>query len=205
MRDERPAEGHLRDRRAVDVRQHPPRLLARHARGRRLHQDLHRQGRGQRDARQHPADAGGGARLPCPDRRPGRREAGRRHPHQQGRRQVPRPGQRDRRRGLAGQPLVPLRRLLAAERPADAASEAGHRPLLRPRLRDGGLRPHGHGNAVIRIRVRTGARVPLGRRHRAVLRPLHRRRVRRGDRRQGLQDRLAVHRGGPVGGRRGRR
>ncbi|CAM5720656.1 Deoxyribose-phosphate aldolase [Streptomyces violaceorubidus] len=57
----------------------------------------------------------------------------------EGRDQVPGPGQRDGGRGLAGQPLVPLRRLLAAERPAAAAPEAGHRPLLRPRLRDGGL------------------------------------------------------------------
>ena len=90
-------------------------------------------------------------------------------------------------RGLAGQPLVPLRRLQPAERPADAAPEAGHRPLLRPRLRDGGLI-----TMASVIRVRTGPRVPLGRRHRAVLRPVHRRRVHRGRRRQGLQDRLAV-------------
>lgn len=61
------------------------------------------------------------------------------HPHHQGRDQVPRPGERDRGRGLAGQPLVPLRRLIAPQRPADAAPEAGHGPLLRPRLRDGGL------------------------------------------------------------------
>src|SRR5690606_30308440 len=139
LRGERPAQGHLRDRRAVHVRQHPPGELARHAGRGRLHQDLDRQGGGQRHARQHPADAPGGARLPRPDRHPGRREAGRRHPHQQGRHQVPRPGQRDGGRGLAGQPLVPLRRLLAAQRPADAAAEAGHRPLLRPRLRHGGL------------------------------------------------------------------
>ena len=42
----RPPQGHLRDRRAVHVRQHPPRLLARHAGGRGLHQDVDRQGRG---------------------------------------------------------------------------------------------------------------------------------------------------------------
>lgn len=40
---------------------------------------------------------------------------------------------------LAGQPLVPLRRFEPAQRPADAAPEAEHRPLLRPRLRHGGL------------------------------------------------------------------
>ena len=43
----------------------------------------------------------------------------------------------------------------------------------------------------VRIRVRARARVPRGRRHRAVLRAVHRRRVPRGGRRQGLQDRLA--------------
>ncbi len=63
----------------------------------------------------------------------------RRDSYDQGRGEVPGPGQRDRGRGLAGQPLVPLRRVLAPERPADAAPEADHGPLLRPRLRDGGL------------------------------------------------------------------
>ena len=41
----RPPEGHLRDRRAVHLRQRPPRVLAGDAGRRRLHQDLHRQGR----------------------------------------------------------------------------------------------------------------------------------------------------------------
>ena len=34
---------------------------------------------------------------------------------------------------------VPVRRLVAAQRPADAATRAARGPLLRPRLRDGGL------------------------------------------------------------------
>src|SRR5690606_30879774 len=59
----------------------------------------------------------------------------------EGRDQVPRGRQRDRRRGLARPGLVPLRRLLAAQRPAHAAPEDAHRPLLRPRLRDPGLIP----------------------------------------------------------------
>ena len=43
--------------------------------------------------------------------------------------------------GLAHPRLVPLRRLQPAQRPAAAAAEAPHRPLLRPRLRDDRLRP----------------------------------------------------------------
>lgn len=62
-----------------------------------LHQDVDRQGRGQRDPREHPADAGGRPGLPGADRGPDRREAGGRDPHQQGRDQVPGAGERDRR------------------------------------------------------------------------------------------------------------
>ena len=51
------------------------------------------------------------------------RQARRRHPHLQGRDQVPRHGQRDGRRRLARPRLVPVRRLLAAQRPAAAAPE----------------------------------------------------------------------------------
>ncbi len=40
---------------------------------------------------------------------------------------------------LAGPRLVPLRRLHAAQRPADAAHQDAHRPLLRPRLLHPGL------------------------------------------------------------------
>jgi deoxyribose-phosphate aldolase len=85
-------------------------------------------------------DARGGARLPRGDRPDGRREARRRHPVVEGGDQVPRHGQRGRRRRLARPRLVPLRRLHAPQRPADAADEDAHRPLLRPRLRDDGLR-----------------------------------------------------------------
>ena len=60
-----------------------------------------------RDAAGDAGDAGGGARLPRRDRPAGRREAGRRHPHHQGRDQVPGAGQRDGRRRLAGPGLVP--------------------------------------------------------------------------------------------------
>ena len=44
-------QGDPRDRRAADLRQRAARVLARDARGRRLHQDLDRQGRAGRDAR----------------------------------------------------------------------------------------------------------------------------------------------------------
>ena len=54
---------------------------------------------------------------------------------------------------LARPGLVPVRRLHAAQRPADAAHQAGHRPLLRPRLLHPGLMPW-------RLRVRPRARVP---------------------------------------------
>ena len=64
----------------------------------------------------------------------------RRHPHRQGRHQVPGPGQRDGGGRLAGSPLVPPGRLQPAERPAHAADQAGHRPLLGPRLLHPGLR-----------------------------------------------------------------
>ena len=70
----------------------------------------------------------------------GRRQAGRRHPHRQGRHQVPGPGQRDDGGGLAGPPLVPLRRLQPAERPAHAADQDDDRPLLGSRLLHPGLR-----------------------------------------------------------------
>ncbi len=69
----------------------------------------------------------------------GRRQAGRRHPHRQGRHQVPGPGQRDGGGGLAGSPVVPLRRLQPAERPAHAADQDDDRPLLGSRLLHPGL------------------------------------------------------------------
>ena len=78
--------------------------------------------------------------------------------------------------GLARPGLVPLRRLQPAQRPADAAHQADHRPLLRPRLLHAGL--------IADVRVRTRPRVPRGRRHQALVRAVHRRRVRRPDRRR---------------------
>ena len=68
---------------------------------RRLHQDVHRQGRPRGHAAGHPADAGGRARLAPPQRREGRRQAGRRHPRLEGRDQVPGDGRRDGRGGVA--------------------------------------------------------------------------------------------------------
>ena len=81
-------------------------------------------------------------------------------------------------RRLARPRLVPLRRLQPAQRPPAAAPEAPHRPLLRPRLRDGGLTRHDQQHEGT-LRVRPRPRVAVDRRHRAVLRPVHRRRVRR--------------------------
>ena len=69
-----------------------------------LHQDLHRQGPAGRDAAGDAGDARGGPRLPRGHRPDGRREAGRRHPHRQGRDQVPRDGQRGRRRRTGSTP-----------------------------------------------------------------------------------------------------
>ena len=57
---------------------------------RRLHQDLDRQGLARRDPARHPRHARGRARLARPHRCAGRRQARRRHPHHQGRDQVPR-------------------------------------------------------------------------------------------------------------------
>ncbi|CAG7601536.1 hypothetical protein SBRY_10431 [Actinacidiphila bryophytorum] len=169
-RDRRPPEGDLRERRAVDVRQHPPLLVAGDAGGRGLHQDLDRQGRGQCHAREHAADAGGGARLPRGRGGAGRGQAGRRHQDVEGRDQVPGDGQRNARRRLAVARMVPLRRLKPAQRPADAAAEAQHRPVFRSRLRHGGLT---HGQREIRLRTRAG--VPRDRRSGPVLRAVHRR------------------------------
>src|SRR5690606_4121581 len=97
------------------------------------------QGRRERHAAGDAADDAGRARLPRRDRRPGRRQTGRRHPHHQGRDQIPGVRERGPRRRLALAALVPLRRLQPAQRPAHAAPETHDRPLLRSRLRDGGL------------------------------------------------------------------
>ena len=99
-----------------------------------LHQDLDRQDLTRRDAAGDAGDARGGARLPGRDGPAGRRQAGRRHPHDEGRREVSRARQRDGRRRLARSRLVPPRRIEPAQRPADAAHEADHRPLQRSRL-----------------------------------------------------------------------
>ena len=75
------------------------------------------------------------------------RQAGRRHQDHQGRHQVPRHGQRDRRRRLALARVVPLRGLEPAQRPPPAAPEAHHGCLLRRRLRDDRLTTAPHTTA----------------------------------------------------------
>ena len=121
LRGNGPPEGDPGDRRTGHARQRPPRLLARDAGRGRLHQDLDRQGEPGGDAAGDPGDAGGGPGLPRVARPPGRGQGGRRHPHREGRDPLPRAGQRDGRRRLAGPRPVPARRLQPAERPADAA------------------------------------------------------------------------------------
>src|SRR5690606_9842116 len=91
------------------------------------------------DAPGHAGDARGRARLARGDRPDGGGQARRRDPDDQGRHQVPRHGQRDRRPRLARPDLVPLRCLQPAQRPVAAAHQDAHRPLQRPRLRHGGL------------------------------------------------------------------
>ena len=132
----RVAQGHPRDRRAQHLRQRQARVVARDPRGRRLHQDLDRQGAAGGDPAGDAAHARGRARLAPRDRREDRREAGRRHPHLEGRHQVPRDRRRDGGRGVAAAAPVPVRGIEPAERRADAAPEAGERALLRRRLRD---------------------------------------------------------------------
>ena len=124
-------QGHPRDRRARHLRQRAPRLLALDPRGRRLHQDLHRQGAARRDAARHAPHARGRARL-APGHRPAhRREARGRHPRVEGRDQVPRHRRRDRRRGVAPAAPVPLRRVEPPQRRAAAAPE-DRRPATTP-------------------------------------------------------------------------
>ena len=73
------------------------------------------QGAAGRDAADHAAHARGRARLAPRDRREDRREARRRHPHLEGRDQVPRDRRRDRGRGVAAAAPVPLRRVQPAQ------------------------------------------------------------------------------------------
>jgi hypothetical protein len=80
-----PAHLHPRDRRAGHLRQRAAGVLAGDAGRGRLHQDLHRQGARRGHAAGDAGHARGGPRLPRPDRAAGRGEAGRRHPHHQGR------------------------------------------------------------------------------------------------------------------------
>ena len=68
----------------------------------------------------------------------------------------------------------------AAQRPAHAAHEDDHRPLLRPRLLHPGLTvstssTSGRKSNADAFRVRTCSRVAQRRRHQAVVRPVHQR------------------------------
>ena len=83
----------------------------------------------------HPRDAAGRPRLAGPDRPAARGQTGRRDQDDQGRDPLPGGGARGRRTRVAGSVLVPVRRLLGAERPADAAPQPALRALLRTRLR----------------------------------------------------------------------
>ena len=92
-----------------------------------------------------------------------RRQGRRRHPQRQGRHQVPRRRERDRRGGLARPVAVPLRRLEPAERPADAALQAAHRRLRRARrtsaCRDAddlGVRTGPESRAIVDLRPSYG-------------------------------------------------
>ena len=157
----------------------------------------------------HAGDARGGPRLPRADRHVSRREAGRRHPHRQGGGQLPGDRARDRRARLAAPRPVPLRRLVAAQRRADAAPQAAHRPLppapttSRSTDADGmpdRPRPR-HPVVGLRARARGPRRSPT---IRPQLRAVHRRRVRRAGRRHAVHDHQPGHRGGAGRGRRGR-
>ena len=114
--------------------------VARAARGRRLHQDLDRQGHPGRDAAGRARDAAGRARLRGRDRRAARRQAGRRHPREQGGDPLPRDGQRGRRRRAGSTPTCfrfgasSLLNDLLLQR-----HKLAHRQLRRPRLRDARL------------------------------------------------------------------
>ena len=106
-RPPRPPQGDPRDRRARDVRQRPPRVAGSAMLA------------GADFIKTPPARSRPPRRCPsrwscsrrsatsAADRRAGRGEAGRRHPHREGRDQVPRAGQRDRGRRLARPRLVP--------------------------------------------------------------------------------------------------
>ena len=104
--------------------------------GARLHQDLDRQDRAGRDAAGHAGDARGGARLPRRHRPPGRRQAGRRHPHDARTRSStsswstrPPATTGSTRTGSASAPPA------CSTTCCCSGTKLAHRPLLRPRLR----------------------------------------------------------------------
>ena len=124
-RPRRPPQGHHGDRRAGHLRQRPPRVVPVDAGRRRLHQDVHRQGAARRDPARHARScsrrSATGASSPACRSASSRPAAS---STSKDAHQVPRHGQRDRRRRLARPGLVPLRRVQPAQRPSPAAAEA---------------------------------------------------------------------------------
>ena len=80
----RPHQDHSRHRRARDARQRGQGVAGLHAGGRRLHQDLDRQGKGQRQPPDLAGDDPHDPLVPRGNRHHGRLQAGRRHRHGQG-------------------------------------------------------------------------------------------------------------------------
>ena len=208
----RAPEGDPRDRRARLLRPRPPRLDARDGGRRRLHQDLDRQGRQRRDAGRHARDARGGPRLRRAHRAAGRHEGRRRRLDHQGGAAHARAGQGDAGRRVADARPLPHRRLVAAQRPADAVRQApgaaatgAPRTSRRSRSVDGCHRrtPRTRSPGTTRPRPSRRPRPPA-----RQLRPVHRRRVRRPARRAPRADDQPGDRGAAGRGRvrrRGRR
>ena len=117
---------------------------------------------------------------------------------------------RDARRRLADARPLPLRRLVAAQRRADADPQAADRRLPVPRRLHDRLMARreaarARSPAAARLGVRAGARVARDRLARGALRPLHRRRAGRAAVREWFTTDLAGDRGAARRGRAGRR
>src|SRR4051794_10374593 len=126
---ERAPEGDPGDGRVAHLRPRAPRLSAGHRGGRGRDQDVDRQGGDRRHARRRAGDAGDRARPLLAHRAGGRRQGGRRRQHDQGGAAHARAGQGDAGRRVAHARALPHRRVVAAQRPADAVRQARRRPL----------------------------------------------------------------------------
>ncbi|CAA9361798.1 MAG: Deoxyribose-phosphate aldolase, partial [uncultured Gemmatimonadaceae bacterium] len=124
-------EGDPRHRRAGHAHQRRARERGGDAGRRRLHQDEHRQGAGERDAPLRARDGAHDPRLPRADRPPGGVQAGRRHPRRQERARLPRADEGGARRPLAPPRPLPLRRQRAAHRHRAPARALRHRAVQR--------------------------------------------------------------------------